>query len=116
MENDLYINFGKLLAHQRTIHGFSRSEIAEKLDITKNSYGQYERGERRVPLAHIMTLSTLLEFDINEFFDSQRDRAVSETVARRHDWDVEFGSVHWEEEEIEEIKMFARYLLSKRGK
>lgn len=115
MENELYKNFGKLLTHNRTIHGYSRSEIAERLNITKNAYGQYERGERRVPLNHLLTLSLILEFNIDEFFKSQCDCEVRKMTDRREAWEVEFGPVKWEDEEVEELKLFARYLISKRG-
>lgn len=113
-EDTLYENFGNMLAYHRVERGLTRNEVADKLEISRNTYYQYEKGLRKIPLNHIMTLSNMLGFDIDEFFNSQRE-APNELERKRRIWDTEFGYIDWTPEEIEELKSYARYLLLKRG-
>lgn len=111
-EKDVYTNFGQLLKKRREKLGYSQQDIADRLGITKNSYGLYERGGRKVPLSMIIELSAILSFDVDEFFRSQRGTTRTEEL--KFTWDDEFDGVKWTDEESENIRAYARFLLSQR--
>ena len=112
-EKDIYTNFGLLLKSRREKLGYSQQEIADRLGVTKSSYGLYERGGRKVPLSMIIELSAILRFDLDDFFKTQRETTPVEDL--RLKWDDEFDGIEWTEEEGEQIREFARFILSKRG-
>lgn len=113
-EKDIYKNFGNLLKSRREKLDLSQQELAERLGITKSSYGLYERGGRKIPLSLILELSVILDFDVDEFFRSQRSMTTKER--ERFRWEDEFDGVEWTPEECEKIREYARFILSKREK
>lgn len=110
--NSVYKDFGKMLSYLRVEHKMTRNEVAEKIGVATNTYGQYERGDRKVPLSHAITLSQLLGFDLNEFIENQKS---IEKLSYGVKWDKEFEGITFTPEEIEEIVQFAKFILSKRN-
>ena len=110
--NSVYKDFGKMLIRLRLEHNMSRVDVAERLGIARNTYGQYERGERKVPLTHAMTLSNLFGFDINEFIENQKEPKVNNSLSSK--WYETFCDVTFTESEIDELINFANFLLAKR--
>ena len=109
----LYKDFGRMLSRLRVENGLTRDEVAERLGIAMNTYGQYERGDRKVPLSHAMTLSKLLGFDMNEFINSQKEVKTTRSLGLK--WYEEFSEITFTDEETEQLIEYAKYLLSKRS-
>lgn len=110
-EDSIYINFGKMLYLLRIKNGLTRKELAEELGVALTTYAQYERGVRRIPLEHVVTLSELLGFDIDEFAKNQKE---PDKISYGKKWDEEFEGVNFTPEEITEIIMFAKFIIWKR--
>lgn len=110
---EMYRNFGRMLSYLRVEKGLTRNEVAERLGIATNTYGQYERGDRKVPLSHAMNLSNLLGFDMNEFINSQKEVKSNRSLGLK--WDDEFSEITFTDEETDQLIEYAKYLLSKRN-
>ena len=54
---EIYKRFGKKISSMRMELGLSQTEVANRLNLTKNTYGNYERGDRRIPLPDLIELS-----------------------------------------------------------
>ena len=109
----IYRDFGRMLSYLRVEKGLTRIEVAEHLGIARNTYGQYERGDRKVPLSHAMKLSNLLGFDMNEFINSQKEVRVNRSLGLK--WDEEFSEITFTDKETDQLIEYAKYLLSKRS-
>lgn len=109
----IYKTFGKKLSYLRVEKGLTRNEVAEHLGVAVTTYGQYERGDRKVPLSHAMTLSKLLEFNLDEFMNSQKENEMSRSLGSK--WHEEFSEITFTDDEINQLIDFAKYLLSKRN-
>ena len=108
----MYKDFGKLLSYLRVENGLTRNEVADRLGIALNTYGQYERGDRKVPLAHAITLSKLLGFDLNDFINDQKEIKMNRSLGLK--WYEEFSEITFTDEETDQLIEYAKYLLSKR--
>ena len=108
----MYKDFGKLLSYLRVENGLTRNEVADRLGIAVNTYGQYERGDRKVPLSHAITLSKLLGFDLNDFINDHKSVKMNRSLGLK--WYEEFSEITFTDEETDQLIEFAKYLLSKR--
>lgn len=115
-ESTIYIKFGKMISNMRIQLGLSQEEVASRLNLPKSTYGNYERGERKIPLPELIAMSKFYGFSVDEFINEFKKAIPEENhlEIKRKFWDKEFGFVDWTPEEIEELKSYARYLLSKR--
>lgn len=97
MSTDLQA-IGRRIAELREIVGMSPESIARELDISPQSYAQYESGEQDIPVGVLIQiadrfgveLTTLLtgeEPRLHEFNVTRRGRGVR--VERRRDYDYE---------------------------
>lgn len=122
-EIDMYKRFGKKICAMRMELGLSQEEASSRLNLAKSTYGNYERGDRKIPLPDLVALSRFYGFSIDEFVKEEKELCQSsdsfetnEFERKRRIWRVEFGHVDWTPEEIEELKNYAQYLIAKRGK
>ena len=111
---EIYKRFGKKLSEMRMGLGLSQTEVANRLNLTKNGYGNYERGERRIPLPDLMALSKFYGFSIDEFVNGEKE--VQWRTQAMRTWDKTFDGITFTEDEVCEIIEFAKYLIAKRGK
>ena len=111
---EIYKRFGKKLSEMRMGLGLSQTEVANRLNLTKNGYGNYERGERRIPLLDLMALSKFYGFSIDEFVNGEKE--VQWRTQAMRTWDKTFDGITFTEDEVCEIIEFAKYLIAKRGK
>lgn len=116
MNESIYIKFGKMISKMRINIGLSQDEVASRLDLPKSTYGNYERGERKVPLTELIAMSKFYGFSIDDFVNEVKKELPEDNPLeiKRKYWDKEFGYIDWTPEEIEELKSYARYLLLKR--
>lgn len=56
----LAVALGRQIAAERTGAGMSAEKLAEKVGISKNSLGRYERAERDIPLAIVTRIAAAL--------------------------------------------------------
>ncbi|MFC4023538.1 helix-turn-helix domain-containing protein [Oceanobacillus longus] len=64
--------FGRRLENLREKHGYSKKEISSKLGFHDNTYGQYEREERRPALETIMELAEIYHVDIDYLIQGEK--------------------------------------------
>ena len=53
------------LKELRVEHGYTQTEIAEKLNIKQNTYSQYESGVRQIPLDSLVKLAALYDTSVD---------------------------------------------------
>lgn len=105
--------FGKMIAKMRLELGYTQADIAKKLNISKSSYGYYERGERGIPLSHLTMLSNFFNINLDEFIkDENENQWVNQISIMLQE---EFDGVVFTSEEMTQLMEFAKYLLSKRN-
>lgn len=56
---------GERLKLARKLVGLTQSEVADRLDIKRNSYSQIEIGRNALSIDHLMILSEVLEKPVN---------------------------------------------------
>lgn len=64
----------------REDHDYTQQFVAEKLGIHQEQYSRYERGERELPIRHLIKLSQLYNVStdyILELNDNERNRLVT---------------------------------------
>ena len=54
----------------RIAKGWTQEDLAEKLEMSINGYGDLERGNRDIKLSKLEQISGLLDVDVSEFFSS----------------------------------------------
>lgn len=113
MENDVYKRFGKMISEMRIQLGYSQEEVANRLGLTKSSYGNYERGERKIPLPDLIAMSKFYGFSIDDFINGEKDIVWTQLFASL--WKERFDGVQLTRDEMIEILNFTEYILSKRN-
>ena len=63
-------NFAQYLRERRDNAGMTRSELAELIGMSRNTYKNYEQGYTAPSLATLYRLYFILDLDINEFFQN----------------------------------------------
>lgn len=66
-------NIGKKIKSAREMKGFSRREIASKLNMSYSTYSNYENQKRKIPLPVLLEISDLLDIDITFFTQTEFD-------------------------------------------
>lgn len=112
-EIDIYKRFGKMISGMRMEMGLSQTDVAERLNLTKNTYGNYERGDRKIPLPDLIALSKFFDFKIDDFVREEKEIQWTNQIA--HTLRKEFDGIMFTEDELNEIIAFTKYLLSKRS-
>lgn len=56
----------------RLLKGWSQETMAEKLDLSPNSYANIERGETDVQLSRLEQIAQVLEIEVSDLFDFDR--------------------------------------------
>lgn len=76
----LAVALGRQIAAERTGAGMSAEKLAERVGISKNSLGRYERAERDIPLLIVTKIAAALNLSA----PSDLMRAAEERAARDH--------------------------------
>lgn len=61
----------------REAKGFTQEQVAEKLDISRNSYGDIERGDCDVKLSKLEKIAELFEMQLSELVDLSEKGTVN---------------------------------------
>ena len=110
---EIYKRFGKKISSMRMELGLSQTEVANRLNLTKNTYGNYERGDRRIPLPDLIELSKFFGFKIDDFIREEKELRWTNQIA--FILREEFDGIIFTEDELNEIITFTKYVLSKRS-
>lgn len=114
MEDEtLYKRFGRMIASMRIDLGLSQEDVSKKLEIPKSTYGNYERGDRKIPLPDIVKMSKFYGFSIDDFI--HREKEIQWTHMFEKMWNDEFQGVQLTREEMSEIIEYTKFILSKRN-
>ncbi len=57
------------IKHLRQLQGWSQEDIANKLDMSPNGYGNIERGDTDVSLSKLEKIAELFEMELSELLD-----------------------------------------------
>lgn len=68
------MDFGKNLREYRESLGISQTEAALRLDLVPNTYSNYERGERQIPIEYLPLIKEKFEISDEQFLDMLLDR------------------------------------------
>lgn len=68
------MNFGERLKEIRTYDLITQKEIAQTLNIHKDTYGQYERQCRTIPLKHLNTFCNTMNISFDYFFSFNTEK------------------------------------------
>lgn len=112
-EVEIYKRFGKMIAGMRMELGLSQEEASSRLNLNKSTYGNYERGDRKIPLPDLIALSKFYGFKIDDFIREEKELKWTNQIA--FVLREEFDGIMFTEEELKEIITYAKYLLSKRS-
>lgn len=112
MNVDIYERFGKMISDMRNELGLSQEEVASRLNLPKSTYGNYERGERKIPLPELIAMSKFFGFSVDEFINMEKSiRSIDNLTLSMRD---EFEGTVFTQEEINQIIEFTKFILSKR--
>lgn len=108
-------NLGNRLKALRVAHRLTQQDVADKMGIPKSTYGNYERGERGVPLSQLNNLCSIYNVKMDDFV--KEDRIVIEnSINRNCDFFIkEFNDVEFTKKQQERLIEYAKFILSKRN-
>ena len=72
-------NFGKNVARLRKENGMTQEELAEKIDVKKQTISNIERGERYPTFENLEKISQILNANAIQLFGTPNEIAVSDT-------------------------------------
>ena len=64
--------FSEILRETRKIKGLSQIEMAEKLNISRTAYGDYERGRTEPDISTLKKISSILEVSVDYLIDNKQ--------------------------------------------
>lgn len=59
-------DIASFLVQQREVKGFTQTEIAKSIDVSRAAYSQMELGNRKVGILELVKLSNVLDFTLSE--------------------------------------------------
>jgi transcriptional regulator with XRE-family HTH domain len=65
-ESDFYRDLGGAIRVARSKSGKSQEDIADHLDVSFQQVQKYETGKNRIPVVHLVSLSTYLEVPLSQ--------------------------------------------------
>lgn len=71
-DSDMKTRFHEYLARYRKLRGYTQSEMAERLEISRSTYTNYETGHRSPDLDMLQDISEVLDCSIDELFGKDK--------------------------------------------
>lgn len=88
----------------------TQKELAQRLNVSQANLAQYENGKRNPKLATLQKIADALEVSVSDLLSSScTQESKQPTTLAAH-----FDGEEYTEEEMEEIKQFAKFVKSKR--
>src|SRR3989344_537430 len=116
--NIITMNYGVYVKKLREAGGFSQDFIAQKLNISRPTYMQIEKGEREITISEARMLSDVFEVSLEDFLDknSKDDVIVNiEQSTRAIKKDLPEIRISVPQKNLEKFKEVLLYILSKVG-
>ncbi|MFB3167475.1 helix-turn-helix transcriptional regulator [Neobacillus sp. 179-C4.2 HS] len=77
MEN-LAIKIGERIRELRNLKGMNQEELAYRIDKHYTFIGKIERGEKKVSLERLFTITQVLEISLEEFFSKVDPKVIDD--------------------------------------
>lgn len=77
---DLHIEIGNRIREKRKIMGLTQAEAAEMLDISKNFYGDIERGIKGLSLEKALLICEKFELDPTYLLTGEKQVTICELI------------------------------------
>jgi transcriptional regulator with XRE-family HTH domain len=117
---ELQKKIGKEIKKLRCMNDWTQEEVAEKLDICRNAYGDMERGETDINLSRLMQVSELFGIELSYFFDASERNVINLTgIQNAHSKKRQYNHCHvhtTEENNLQHELEKAQLLLQEREK
>lgn len=81
--NPVDIHVGLKVRERRTLLGLSQTQLANMLGITFQQVQKYERGKNRISCSRLVDLSSVLDIEIDYFFDNMPDMVLKQSPRLR---------------------------------
>ena len=80
MMKELYMHIGNRIREKRKILGLTQAEAAELLSISKNFYGDIERGNKSLSLEKIILIFEKFNMDPTYLLTGENQNAICELI------------------------------------
>lgn len=77
---DLYVHIGNRIREKRKILGLTQAEAAEMLSISKNFYGDIERGNKSLSLEKIVLICEKFNIDPTYLLMGENQNVICELI------------------------------------
>tara|TARA_R110000868_G_scaffold376939_1_gene642190 strand:- start:116 stop:508 length:393 start_codon:yes stop_codon:yes gene_type:complete len=74
---------GKILS-LRLANGWSRTQLADKIDVTQQQLQKYEKGTNRISVSRLVVIAKALSKNISYFYEGLEAADDSEPMATQH--------------------------------
>lgn len=81
--NPVDIHVGIKVRERRTLLGISQTQLADMLGITFQQVQKYERGKNRISCSRLVDLASVLDIEIDYFFDKIPDTVLKQSPRLR---------------------------------
>jgi len=71
------VQLGQKIQEARLTRGYSRSKLAEKIDMHRQQLEKFEKGTNRISVPVIEDLANVLEFPVNMFMTASQTESFS---------------------------------------
>ncbi|OIQ59768.1 helix-turn-helix domain-containing protein [Neomoorella thermoacetica] len=105
MSEKLYKELGKKLKIARENAGFTQSQVAKFLGITREQVSYFETGAREIDLSTLSQMADLFGYDLAYFIDVGKDVKDTEVA-------LAFRAKDLKDEDLEVIAKAKRFLLN----
>ncbi len=76
-----YRNLGAAIRLARSTANRSQEDLAEVIDVTPQQIQKYEKGQNRIPVKHLVSISDYLEVPLSELVSTTTDEADFQALA-----------------------------------
>lgn len=66
------VHIGTMIQKFRVSRGFTRQDLAERLNITHQQLHKYERGQNRISVSRLADIAGILHIDVADFFGANQ--------------------------------------------
>lgn len=86
---EMYKDFGNKLKELRLSKNLTQLEVAERLNLSRTAVNQYELGNRKVPLAMLITFASFYGITVDELLETEKmlketkeEKETTETIVK----------------------------------
>ncbi|MDD3213979.1 MAG: helix-turn-helix transcriptional regulator [Eubacteriales bacterium] len=71
-----YIDLGRRIRKQRTLHGWTQEELAERVNVSTSFVGHVERGTRKASLETLVAIANVLDVSLDYLLAASMNNSV----------------------------------------